>query len=234
MENIKTTFDIYLKNPTEENRNEVIKASIPAVTHIVNRFQNGKIIEKNDLFQEGILGILNAIPKAVNGEDFYKKVFSYIKAAVLKYGNNQGFLKLNTYTKSKIDKVNNFIQSYKEKNEEEPSDKEISEALHINLKNLCRFKSILSPSSEINEFIKDENDYIGEMYKRDDFKYLLNLIKNKLTKLEQSIIEMKYGIGDKTQMTLEEIGVSVTPPLCKQRIDQIHKSTLSKLKKYIK
>lgn len=233
MENIKNTFDDYLSDPNNENRNKVIETSIPIIENAVKKFQNGKVIEKNDLFQEGVLGVLEAIQKSSSGEDFQKKIYSYIKAHILKYSCNQDSITINKYAKAKLSKINKFINEYVNEFQKEPSDEEISEHLKIKTQNLCTFKSLLIPSSELNENMSDENNYLNNYLKLEGQKYLVNLIKTKLSLREQKIILSKYGI-ETPKMTLDKIGENLNPKLCKQRVDQIHKFALLKLKRIIK
>lgn len=233
MTDIKNTFDTYIKEPNNENKNKVVEASIPIINNIVKKFQNGKIIEKNDLFQEGVYGVLRAMSKANSGEDLEKKIFSYIKASILNYSRNQSPLTLNNYAQDKCSKINNFIINYTNKYEKEPTDQEISEALHIKTKNLAQFKAVSDIPLELNENIEDENDDFYKLKKQDDINHLLSTINTKLNPKEREIILMKYGINQEKPMTLEEIGTTITPKLCKQRIDQIHKSILLKLRKYL-
>lgn len=228
-ENIKQTFDQYLSNPTDSNRNQVIVASFPVVEQVVSKFQNGKVIERDDLFQEGILGVCSAIDKFSSGEEFESKIFAQIKSFVLRYSLQQDPLTTNQYSKQKFCKINKFSEQFIEKNGREPNNEEISKALGIKVKNLNQFKNLSSAVTELNELIPSECNIDEEIKKKDDIKNLLRVIENKLTETEKNIISQKYGLnGDKK--TLEQIGISMKPKLCKQRVDQIHKNILNKLK----
>lgn len=231
--NIKYTFDKYISEPNIENRNKILEESLPVIDGIVKKFQNGKVVEKSDLFQEGIYGVLKAISKSSSGEDFEKKIFSYVKAAVLNYTKQQSIISLNNYAQDKSNKVNKFITQFISSNEREPSNKEISRALNIKLKNINQFRSITNPTTELNENIEDENDDFKKLNEYDDIKRLLSIMEDKLSQKEKEVILMKYGINYPKAMTLEEIGQNFKPKLCKQRVDQIHKSILLKLKKHL-
>ena len=111
-ENIKQTFDQYINNPTDENRKQVILSSFPVVQQVVSKFQNGKVIEKDDLFQEGILGVCSAIDKFNSGEEFENKIFAQVKSFVLKYSLKQDPLSTNQYSKQKFCKINKFSEQF--------------------------------------------------------------------------------------------------------------------------
>lgn len=231
-ENIKQTFDQYLSNPTDSNRNEVIVSSFPVVEQVVSKFQNGKIIERDDLFQEGILGVCSAIDKFSSGEEFESKIFAQIKSFVLRYSLQQDPLTTNQYSKQKFCKINKFSEQFIEQNGREPNNEEISKALGIKAKNLNQFKNLSSAVTELDDLIPSETNIDQEISRKDDIIHLLRVIENKLTDNEKNIISKKYGLNCE-KMTLEQIGISMQPKLCKQRVDQIHKNILNKLSKFI-
>lgn len=232
-ENIKQTFDQYLSNPTDSNRNEVIVSSFPVVEQVVSKFQNGKVIERDDLFQEGILGVCSAIDKFSSGEEFESKIFAQIKSFVLRYSLQQDPLTTNQYSKQKFCKINKFSEQFIEKNGREPNNEEVSKALGIKVKNLNQFKNLSCAVTELDDLIPSETNIDQEIIQKDDILNLLKVIENKLTDNEKNIISKKYGLNCE-KMTLEQIGISMQPKLCKQRVDQIHKNILNKLSKMLK
>lgn len=233
IQNIKQVFEQYKNNPTDETKNAVVLTALPAVDRIVNKFQNGKVIEKNDLFQEGVLGVYAAIDKSESSEDFENKVYSLIKSRVLKYSIKQDPLSTNQYSREKSSKINKFVENYLNKNLKEPSPEEISEGTGIQVKNLSQFQNSSCGIAEIEDLLPEERNFAQDIEREDTLKNLFRIIEDKLSLSEKNIISKKYGINS-PQMTLEEIGLSLEPKICKQRVDQIHKSILSKLKKALK
>ena len=56
----------YINNPTNENKEKVVLAFLPLVNHVINKipidsYQN--ILTKEDLFQNGVMGLLSSLDK---------------------------------------------------------------------------------------------------------------------------------------------------------------------------
>lgn len=231
-ENIKQAYTQYLSNQSVENRNKVITESLPMVEQITSRFCNSRIIEKNDLYQEGVLGIFTAIEKCTDAEDFANRLYGYIQGKVLRYSIKQHPVSSNQYSQQKASKINSFVQQFILDHEREPSNSEIQEGTGIKIKNLVTFHSLNNATSELKEEIVEGKDHLEESLKKEDLERMKHIMNKSLSKYESQILSMKYGLHG-PKMTLETIGNLIEPKICKQRVDQIHKNALSKLKKVL-
>ena len=99
------------------------------------------------------------------------------------------------------------------------------------------FQDIVSLNEAIGDNIFLE-DVIGNEFnleetiiKSDQLSEMYELLQNTLTERERTIIELRYGLGNNKIHTLKEIGKKLN--ITRERVRQIEKKSISKLKKYL-
>ena len=85
------------------------------------------------------------------------------------------------------------------------------------------------PGNVLGDFVNDENCILpGEASFNNNLQEHIEQILSVLTPREEKIIRMRFGIGEKTDHTLEEVGYSYN--ITRERIRQIETLALKKLK----
>lgn len=204
----------------------------------------------DDLVMEGILGLLKSIEK-FNPEKYKNKFSTYAVYWIDSYigayiRNNKNPIRLPQNVQNKEKTIKNYIQTFQEEHERSPSVQEIMKALDIennktNYKNilfLSQYDTPLSLNSEIKsdnnhtefgELIENQNINIEEeITKKEEKEYLVKILSEKLTEREERIIRKHFGIGEPA-LSVEQIGKELG--VTKQRVSQIEKGALRKLRK---
>ncbi|UOB18890.1 sigma-70 family RNA polymerase sigma factor [Abyssalbus ytuae] len=223
---------------------KLISANLRFVVSVAKQYQS-QGLTLPDLINEGNVGLVRAASRFDESRGF--KFISYavwwIRQSILQAIAEQSRivrLPLNKISAlNKISKASAFLeQTYQRL----PSADEISEIVEISIteiklcmKNAGRQMSLDAPlkkGEELNfyDLIKSNNvpepddDLMG-----DSLKDEINIVLNTLTQRESDIIKLFFGLDNNNQMTLEEIGASMT--LTRERVRQIKATALLKLKK---
>ncbi len=234
------------KNGDKKSREKLANSNLRFVVSIAKKYR-GQGMSLEDLISEGNIGLLTAIDKfePEKGYHFISYAVWWIRQSILKALAEQG-----RPVRLPLNRSNEMIQINRAKNyliHEEgitnPSYELISQKCGLDLdtvKNLLTisremisFDSPLSndedDDSNLSNFVEDssqspEEDMISEMMKND-----VNSLLSILSEKERDIINKRYGFCDNEPMSLKAIGDEYN--LTKERIRQIEKGALEKIKK---
>ena len=182
-------------------QNEILTANLRFVFNIASRYKgNGAAI--SDLISEGNIGLIKAIQK-FNPERDVK----FISYAVWWVRNSmQEFIK----------KRQMYLKMEKE---EDTLNTIVCEKRLIDKNDEVVTKKDIVMSNEYDEEKKEKNK---------THKIIVDKILSVLSDRERYIIEEYYGIGDKKEKNLEEIGIELN--ITRERVRQIKKNAINKLR----
>ena len=150
-------------------------------------------------------------------------------------------IRIPSYKYEQLSKVNKVIDSYQSENGDIPSPEYIGEQLGMKPNKVVllqnEFQDIVSLSESIgdNIYLEDvigqEDDLETEIIKKDQIIEIYDLLNSALNDREKEILEMRYGLGESKIYTLKEIGVKLN--ITRERVRQIEKKSIIKLKKYL-
>ncbi|MFA5175904.1 MAG: sigma-70 family RNA polymerase sigma factor [Candidatus Nanoarchaeia archaeon] len=204
-----------------------------------------------NLYMEGYLGLL----KAINGFDI-KKGFRFstystwwIKETILRHLQNSGKIRVPVYIQESVNLLNKVQEKFFEKHGRAPTYQEISSITRWNLDKIKKICEIIKPKvvsldEELNdEYTKNlmeivtDNEQKGpdEIIEKESIKETIEKALLNLTPKEENILRARHGITHDTEnkhynnkRALEEVGEDYG--LSRQRIEQIEKIALNKLK----
>ncbi len=237
------------KNGDMKAREKLVNSNLRFVVSIAKKYR-GQGMALEDLINEGNLGLVTAADKfePEKGYHFISYAVWWIRQSILKALAEQARpvrLPLNRSNEFiNITKARNMLIN--EKGILDPSAEEIADESGIDadtVKSLLEItKDMISLDSPVRNqgdadddgatvgsFVKDEenspeNNMISHMMKK-DVDSLLSTLSGK----ERDIIEKRYGFNHREPMSLSAIGEEYH--LTKERIRQIEKSALDKLKR---
>jgi RNA polymerase sigma factor, sigma-70 family len=197
-----------------------------------------------DLISEGNLGLIKSIDKFDYNKGLRFSTYSVwwirqtIKKAIVNLGRD---IRIPSYKYEQLSKVNKIIDSYQNENGDIPSPEYIGEQLGMKPNKVVllqnEFQDIVSLSESIgdNIYLEDvigqENDLETEIIKKDQIIEIYDLLESALNEREKEILEMRYGLGESKIFTLKEIGIKLN--ITRERVRQIEKKAIVKLKKYL-
>lgn len=228
-------------------RERLLNANLRFVVSVAKKFR-GQGLPLSDLINEGNIGLITALDKfePEKGYHFISYAVWWIRQSIMKAISEKG-----RTVRLPLNRANELMQIQKaqkalihDRETTDPSIEEIAEATGLDsslVSDLLMISqdivSIDSPvkkgeesDTALGEFIEDESDgpekQVMDSALREEVRSLLTRLSDK----ERDIIELRYGLGGEKPMSLKEIGVRYS--LTKERIRQIEKRALEKLRAY--
>lgn len=210
----------------------LLQNNLPLIKSIVKRYQN-KQIEYDDLVQLGTLGFVKALNNF--NPDFGVRFSTYavpmIAGEIKRFIRDNGAIKVSRSIKAQNQKINKFIEEYRQKEQKEPSVSEIAAFLNVDEQEVVFImdssKYPVSIYAEMDEDGLTLADKLCSKESSDDYieKLVLREIIDKLDEREKKIIILRY-YRDKTQSEIaKELGVSQV------QISRLEAKLLERMKK---
>ena len=230
---------------TQRGKSEMIRANLRLVVSIAKRYTN-RGLQFLDLIQEGNVGLMRAVEKFEyqRGHKFSTYATWWIRQAITRAIADQArTIRVPVHLIEKINRIAKTSSELEQDLGREPRPDEVAERLDTEVDDVRRAMRISrkpvsleapvgngeSQDSELSDFIEDEDapDPMEDAL-QEDLRDCTKEMLQSLTPREERIIRMRFGIGEKTDHTLEEVGKDFD--LTRERIRQIEAQALKKLR----
>lgn len=210
---------IKYKNGDNDAKNKLIEGNLKLVLSILKKYNN-RTDNMDDLFQIGVIGLIKAINNFDLSHDvrFSTYAVPMILGEVKRYIRDSNSIRVARSIKDLAYKILKVKEELINKNEKEPSIKEIADSLNVSEYDVCNalnsmkdtisiFEPVYTDGGEAIYLFDKIEDKRGNTYSKETLLALKEALK-KIKEKEKYILLKRFVVG-KTQMELaEELGIS--------------------------